>query len=150
MGRCRHSKFAEGLNFEPVLGPESSLPFSRMCRLLPSAQGGPHKRRGNGKGEQVDDIITASGPLIRWTGEKASWYFVTLTGDVVGEIHYAALGRTRGFGSVRVRATVGGTSWETSLFPHKESGGFVLPVKAAVRKAEALAEGDEVKLTLAI
>jgi len=99
---------------------------------------------------RVNDIITTSGPLIRWTGEKASWYFVALTGDVVGEIHYAAMGRTRGFGSVKARVTVGGTTWDTSLFPDKANGGFVLPVKAAVRKAEALAEGDTVKLTLEI
>ncbi len=98
----------------------------------------------------MQDIITTSGPLVRWSGDKASWFFVVLTGDAVGEIHYAAMGRTGGFGSVKVRATIGGTSWETSVFPHKESSGFVLPVKAAVRKAEALNEGDEVRLSLEI
>lgn len=96
------------------------------------------------------DIIETSGPMVRWAGEKASWHFIVLTGDVVGEIHYAALGRTGGFGSVKVRAKIGGSRWETSLFPDKARGGFVLPVKAAVRKAEALAEGDEVTLTLEI
>tara|TARA_B110001454_G_scaffold202755_1_gene210093 strand:+ start:56 stop:355 length:300 start_codon:yes stop_codon:yes gene_type:complete len=97
-----------------------------------------------------DEVIEASGPLIKWSGDKASWFFVVLSGDVVGEIHYAAMGRTGGFGSVKVRATIGDTTWETSLFPSKESGGFVLPVKAAVRKAEGLAEGDAVELTLRI
>lgn len=97
-----------------------------------------------------DDRIEASGTLVRWSGDKASWYFVVLTGDVVGEIHYAAMGRTRGFGSVKVRATIGGTTWATSLFPDKRSGGFVLPVKAAVRAAETMKEGDRVALTLEI
>ena len=97
-----------------------------------------------------EEWIETSGPLIKWSGDKASWFFIVLTGDVVGEIHYAAMGRTGGFGSVKVRATIGDTTWETSLFPSKESGGFVLPVKAAVRKAEGLAEGDDVALTLRI
>ena len=46
----------------------------------------------------------------------------------------------------RVAVTIGDTSWNTSVFPHKESGGWLLPVKAAVRKAEGLAEGDAVTL----
>lgn len=97
-----------------------------------------------------EEEIETSGPLIKWSGDKASWFFVILSGDVVGEIHYAAMGRTGGFGSVKVRATIGDTTWETSLFPHKEAAGFVLPVKAAVRKAEGLSEGDAVALSLRI
>lgn len=97
-----------------------------------------------------EEVIETRGPLIKWSGDKASWFFIVLSGDVVGEIHYAAMGRTGGFGSVKVRATIGDTTWETSLFPSKEMGGFMLPVKAAVRKAEGLAEGDEVALTLRI
>ncbi len=97
-----------------------------------------------------EELIEASGPLVRWSSDKASWFFVVLSGDVVGEIHYAAMGRTGGFGSVKVRATIGGTTWESSLFPHKEVSGFVLPVKAAVRKAEGLAEGDRISLVLRV
>lgn len=97
-----------------------------------------------------EERIETTGPLVKWSGDKASWFFILLSGDVVGEIHYAAMGRTGGFGSVKVRATIGDTTWETSLFPSKQSGGFVLPVKAAVRKAEALAEGDKVSLSLRI
>ncbi len=98
----------------------------------------------------VDDTIEACGPLVRWSGDKATWYFIVLTGDVVGEIHYAAMGRTRGFGSVKVRATIGATTWQTSIFPDKRSGGFVLPVKAAVRSAETMHEGDIIAVTLQI
>jgi len=98
----------------------------------------------------MEHSIAATGPLVRWSGDKATWYFILLTGDVVGEIHYAAMGRTGGFGSVKVQATIGDTSWNTSVFPDRKNGGFVLPVKAAVRKAESLNEGDQVKLTLHI
>ncbi|HRE33573.1 MAG TPA: DUF1905 domain-containing protein, partial [Sphingopyxis terrae] len=50
----------------------------------------------------------------------------------------------------KVRATVGDTRWNTSVFPHKESGGWLLPVKAAVRKAEGLTEGDVVTVTVSL
>lgn len=40
--------------------------------------------------------------------------------------------------------------WNTSIFPQRESGGFILPVKAAVRKAEGIGEGDEVTVELRI
>ncbi len=38
-----------------------------------------------------------------------------------------------GFGSIRVTARIGETAWATSVFPDKASGGWVLPVKKAVR-----------------
>ncbi len=56
-------------------------------------------------------------------------------------------GMARGFGSLKVTATIGETSWRTSIFPSRETG-WMLPVKAAVRKAEGLSEGDEVELIL--
>jgi hypothetical protein len=43
---------------------------------------------------------------------------------------------------VRVRVTVGGSVWTTSIFPDSKRGAYVLPLKRAVRKAEALSEGD--------
>ena len=101
----------------------------------------------NRKGKVVAELDATNDPLPKLP--KAD-LIVVLGGDVVGEIHYAAMGRTGGFGSVKVRATIGDTTWETSLFPYKEVAGFALPVKAAVRKAEGLAVGDEVALTLRI
>ena len=48
---------------------------------------------------------------------------------------------------MKVTAIVGDTSWQTSIFPAKEVGGWLLPVKAAVRKAEGLVAGDVVRVT---
>ena len=59
-------------------------------------------------------------------------------------------GRSAAWGSVYVTVSIGDTRWQTSLFPSKEAGGWLLPVKAAVRKAERLAEGDAVTLTLSV
>ena len=101
---------------------------------------------------------TLTTPLWIWTTDKApaSWHFLTLDGEVAEAIHALALmrklegGRKRGWGSMKVRATIGDTSWDTSIFPAKEAGGWLLPVKAAVRKAEALVAGDQVTVQLDI
>ena len=56
----------------------------------------------------------------------------------------------KGFGSARVEAVIGDTRWKTSVFPHKESGGWILPVKASVRKAEGLTEGDWITVIVSL
>ena len=57
------------------------------------------------------------------------------------------LGRKPGFRSLKVEARIGETVWQTSCFPRDE-GGWMLPVKAPVRKAENISEGDGVAVTL--
>jgi len=59
-------------------------------------------------------------------------------------------GRTKGFGSIRVSCRIGGSNWNTSLFPDKASGCYFLPIKADVRKAEALSTGNSVAIGLKI
>ena len=56
-------------------------------------------------------------------------------------------GMARGWGSLKVIATIGASRWSTSVFPAKDTG-WLLPVKAAVRKAEGLSEGDTVEVVL--
>jgi hypothetical protein len=54
----------------------------------------------------------------------------------------------RGFGSLRVRVTVGGSTWTTSIFPDSVRGSYVLPIKRAVRQAENLDVGDVANVTV--
>jgi hypothetical protein len=87
--------------------------------------------------------------LWRWRARQTdSWTFVSLPTDVADEVLEVAAGVTRGWGSVRVEVTVGGTVWRTSIFPDDKAGTFVLPIKAAVRKAEAVEEGDTMHVRL--
>ena len=58
-------------------------------------------------------------------------------------------GNSRGFGSLKVVATIGSSTFKTSVFPSKDVG-WLLPVKAAVRKAEGLGEGDFVAVVLEV
>lgn len=94
-------------------------------------------------------IVEFDAELWVWDARRAdSWTFVSLPADVSEEIREVADGPRRGFGSVRVQVTIGGSTWKTSIFPDKASGSYVLPVKRAVRKAEALDEGDTASVTV--
>jgi hypothetical protein len=92
-------------------------------------------------------MINVTAPLWLWTGENGSWHFITVPEELSGEIRAHAMAALRGFGSVRVEARIGNVSWRTSVFPVK-SGGYILPVKAEVRRKAGIAAGDEVALSL--
>ncbi len=80
--------------------------------------------------------------------EEGSWMFVATGPDVEEEIR-ARGGPPRGFGSVRVEATIGSSTWRTSVFPSATLG-FVLPVKKPVRVAEDIDEGALVTVRLRV
>lgn len=97
---------------------------------------------------------TMCGPVWLWQGAdgapaKGSWYFLTIDGETAQAIR-AAAAKADAWGSVRIEATIGATTWRTSLFPSKAHGGWLLPLKATVRKAERIAEGSEVEATLGL
>ncbi|MET7333545.1 DUF1905 domain-containing protein [Nonomuraea sp. NPDC005650] len=77
-----------------------------------------------------------------------SWTFVSLPVEESEEIQDLTGGPRRGFGSLRVRVTIGGSSWKTSIFPDKGRGCYALPIKRAVREAEGLGAGDVASVTV--
>jgi hypothetical protein len=93
--------------------------------------------------------LAFSGELWFWKG-PSPWHFVTVPDEESGEIAAIAAFVTYGWGVIPVTARIGSTSWQTSLFP--KSGQYCVPVKARVRKAEAIELGDRVTvhLTLAV
>lgn len=94
-------------------------------------------------------MITVTAPIWLWSEGKGSWHFLTIPPDAAVEIRMesAASGIRRGFGSVRVEASINGVAWRTSIFPQK-SGGYILPIKADVRKCAGIGAGDDVTVTL--
>jgi len=94
-------------------------------------------------------IFEFTAPLWRYPGEDG-WHFVSLPPGISADITEVTAGIRRGFGSVRVAVTIGATSWRTSIFPDSKTGAYLLPVKKAVRAAEHLETGDEVKAQLKI
>jgi hypothetical protein len=94
-------------------------------------------------------IVTFDAELWVWDARRdESWTFVTLPQEQSEDIRHLTAGPRRGFGSVRVRVTIGGTTWATSIFPGNGGGPYVLPIKAAVRKAETLDAGDVATVTV--
>ena len=74
----------------------------------------------------------------------AAWRFVSVPKKLSAEIRDSFEALARGWGSLRVVVTVGKTSWQTSIFPDKKSGTYVLPLKAAVRKKENIADNTTI------
>ncbi|MFM5918550.1 MAG: DUF1905 domain-containing protein [Novosphingobium sp.] len=102
----------------------------------------------------MSETVTHTGKLWRWTSSSGtgSWHFVTIDGAAGEALSGTALMRRMersigGFGSLKVSAQIGDSAFKTSVFPSKELG-WLLPVKASVRKAEGLGEGDAVEVVL--
>lgn len=82
-----------------------------------------------------------------WRG-PSPFHFVTVPEEESQDIDAIARDVTYGWGCIPVTARVGSTRFTTSLFP--KDGGYIVPIKAAVRKAEHLELGDVVKVTMTI
>ena len=79
-----------------------------------------------------------------------AWHFVTLPVKHANAIKTLQHSVRRGWGSVRAQATIGRTTWKTSIFPDKKTNSYVLPVKSEVRMKENLEDGDAVRIMLHI
>jgi hypothetical protein len=94
-------------------------------------------------------IVVFDAQLWRWDARRSdTWTFVSLPADVSAEIRDLAGGSRRGFGSLRVRVTIGGSTWKTSIFPASADRAYVLPIKRPVRTAEVLEVGDLATVTI--
>jgi hypothetical protein len=82
-----------------------------------------------------------------WRG-PAPWYFVTVPAEQSADLKAISGFVTYGWGMIPVRARIGHTEWTTSLFP--KDGCYLVPIKASVRQAENLADGDAVTVRLEV
>ena len=82
-----------------------------------------------------------------WRG-PAPHYFVTVPPDECTVLREVSRLTTYGWGMIPVEVTIGTLRWETSLFP--KDGGYALPLKAAVRRAEGVELGDEIVASMTV
>lgn len=87
------------------------------------------------------------GEIWFWKG-PAPWYFITVPDEQCGALEASSGLVSYGWGMIPVTAHIGGTSWKTSLFP--KDGRYIVPVKADVRRAESIEEGDVVPVRLTV
>jgi len=77
------------------------------------------------------------------------WTFITMPQDCADQIRfYTGRQKGRAWGMIKVRAGICSSTWDTTIWPDKASGSFLLPVKAAVRKKEGIAAGDSADVVL--
>jgi Domain of unknown function (DUF1905) len=91
--------------------------------------------------------VQFSGDLWYWRG-PAPFHFVTVPDEECGAVEAASSFVSYGWGMVPVSVRVGTTDWKTALWP--KDGGYIVPVKADVRRAERLELGDTVTVRLSI
>ena len=77
-----------------------------------------------------------------------SWYFVTVPAKQCRDLKAISGFVTYGWGMIPANVRIGKTEWKTSLFP--KDGRYIVPIKASVRKAEDLEEGDKVTVSLEV
>ena len=101
----------------------------------------------------ISETVGFTAPLLAWRSEEhGDIGYVAIEGEAAEAISAYELVRKlelgrRGFGSVKVEAVIGASRWSTSVFPQK-AGGWFLPVKKAICRAEGLEAGDEVAVRL--
>lgn len=88
-----------------------------------------------------------TGPMIEWRG-PAPFFYVVIPDAVCEKIKAAAKQLSYGWGVIPVSATIGKTTFTTSLFP--KNGGYLLPVKNSVRIPESLELDQQVKVKLVL
>ena len=92
-------------------------------------------------------LVRFSGNIWFWKG-PSPFYFVTVPKEESTAIKQIEGLSTYGWGMIPVNAQVGETRWYTALWP--KDGGYILPLKDKVRKAEGLSEGDTIDAELEI
>jgi hypothetical protein len=90
--------------------------------------------------------FTVKGQVWQYSG-PGGWHFVNLNRRNSARVRQWPLAKTVAWGYVRVKAFIGKTAWDTTLFPGK-GGIYMIAIKAAVRKQENIHVGDRVQITI--
>ena len=96
--------------------------------------------------EQAEHFVF-TGPVFEWRG-PAPYHFVEVPSEDAADLKELSVEVTYGWGMIPVLMRLGETRWETSLWP--KDGGYVVPLKDAVRHAEDLEEGELVTVELTV
>ena len=92
---------------------------------------------------------TISAKVWLWSG-KGAWHFVTVPSDVSAQITEMFGYLKTNWGSLKAKLTIGETTWETSLFPDSKSGGYLIPLKAEIRRKEKINIDDIVEIKIEV
>ena len=91
--------------------------------------------------------LSFSGEIWYWRG-PSPFHFVTVPAPQAAEIRDVAREVTYGWGMIPVDVRIGGTQFQTSLWP--KDGGYIVPIKDVVRRTEEVDDGDVVDVRMTI
>ncbi len=91
--------------------------------------------------------MSFSGEVFCWRG-PAPYFFVAVPDDLSAQIEAVSAMVTYGWGVIPVSVAIGETTWSTALFP--KDGRYLVPLRANVRRAEQLDEGDTTTIELTL
>ena len=91
--------------------------------------------------------LTFTNRVIEWRG-PAPYYYLPLPEEVAEDVHDVRQMATYGWGVIPVAARIGDVDFTTSLFP--KDGGYLLPLKDAVRKPAGITVGDEISVVMTV
>jgi len=92
-------------------------------------------------------ILEFDGEIWYWKG-PAPHHFVTVPAEQCLALQDISKLVTYGWGMIPVQVQIGTSKWKTSLFP--KQGRYIVPLKASIRKAEKLEQGDTVTVRLEV
>lgn len=78
----------------------------------------------------------------------AGWYFVTLPKVLSAKIRKSHGTSEEGWGRLKAAAAIGKSKWKTAIWFDTKAGSYLLPVKADVRKSEAIVENSSVQVKI--
>lgn len=87
------------------------------------------------------------GRVIEWRG-PSPYHFVRVPDEESADIRVVAAMATYGWGVIPVGARIGETAFTTSLIP--QEGGYLLPLKDAVRRTQDLRVGADVEVEMTV
>ena len=91
--------------------------------------------------------LTFTNHVIEWRG-PAPFYYLPLPEEEADQVHDVRKMATYGWGVIPVVVRIGDVEFETALFP--KDGGYLLPLKDAVRKPAGITVGDEITVEMTV
>ena len=88
-----------------------------------------------------------TGELFEWRG-PAPYHYIRVPPHIADELRELSPFLTYGCGVIPVTVRIGDSEFTTSLFP--KDGGYLVPIKDAIRKGEELVIGDTVGVEMAV
>lgn len=87
------------------------------------------------------------GKVWKYSG-PSSWYFVTFPKNISKEIRESHGEDEEGWGRLKAILSIGKSNWNSAIWFDTKHDSYIVPIKAKIRKAEGIADGTSVGLTV--